>query len=280
MSSLPEDTRGVELRESYLRLSGIPVLTYHGLNASGDLSLHKQNSKFWIPERQFRGHLDQIRRKGYKVALLHDLWDDTAPADPGARSVVLTFDDGRDSDYRVAYPLLVEAGVRAEFFVNTAAIEKPGFLTWSQICEMQRAGMSFQSHSHDHVVLTRLSNQALERQVGDSKRLLEDRLGCAVEFLAVPYGLLDRRVVEAAAQQGYRAVCTSWNWPAKPGARTVNRAVVYGHTSLRKFDKLLTGNPVCYTARVIRSAVLYLPKQLLLRFQPARLGVQVLEEQA
>ena len=55
----------------------------------------------------------------------------------------------------VGDPLLVEAslglgeaaGARAEFFINTATIGQPGYLTWGQVAEMHRAGMSFQSRS-------------------------------------------------------------------------------------------------------------------------------------
>lgn len=40
-----------------------------------------------------------------------------------ARAVVLTFDDGYDDNYRVAYPILRESGVPAVFFVSTAHVE-------------------------------------------------------------------------------------------------------------------------------------------------------------
>ena len=42
-----------------------------------------------------------------------------------ARSFI-SFDDGMKSDYRAAFPLLVEYGFAAAFFVNTAEVGKPG----------------------------------------------------------------------------------------------------------------------------------------------------------
>jgi len=263
----------------HLRLGGVPVFVYHGLTSSAETEMPLRERKYWVSMSKFQGHLNEIQAEGYRVTLLRELWNPTDTLNSEKPVVVLTFDDGRTSDYQVAYPLLLEAGVRADFFVNTATISKPGFLNWQHIAEMQRAGMSFQSHGHDHVDLSRLPLHALEWQLGNSKHLLEDRLGCAVDFLAVPYGLLDRRVVEVALQVGYRAVCTSWSWPARPGVRTVNRIAVYRHTTLREFQRLLLGSPVCYAARTARTVFLYLPKHLLLRFWPNRLGVRILEEQ-
>jgi peptidoglycan/xylan/chitin deacetylase (PgdA/CDA1 family) len=196
------------------------------------------------------------------------------------RPVVLTFDDGRASDYDAAFPLLATAGVRAEFFLNTGTIGSAGFLTWSQVAEMQRAGHGFQSHSHDHVVLRGLSRRRLEEQLGESKARLEDHLGARVEFLAPPYGLLDRRVVEVARDVGYRAVCGSWPWPAKVGAGIVNRIAVYRGTAGRHFDAVLAGRPAACVPAAVRAAIVDVPKKALLKMKPAALGVRLLEERA
>jgi peptidoglycan/xylan/chitin deacetylase (PgdA/CDA1 family) len=205
------------------------------------------------------------------------MWAGLAGRENGGPSVVLTFDDGRASDFEVAFPLLLEAGTRAEFFVNTAAIGRPGFLSWRQMAEMQARGMSFQSHGHDHVDLTPLPRRVVEWQLDESKRRLEDRLGSPVEFLAAPYGRLSRRVVEVAGQVGYRAVCTSRSWPARPGARLVDRIAIYRHTTPGEFSRLLGGHAIPYVIRAARATLLFAPKRLLLRRAPGRLGVQTFE---
>ena len=262
------------------RLPGVPVLLYHGLTTGAEADGVRRDGKYWIRDMVFREHLSLIHRGGYRVALLRDLWGPAgAHVDPGT-AVVLTFDDGRASDYDSAFPLLLEAGVQAEFFLNTASIDDRGFLGWAQIGEMRRAGMSFQSHSHDHVALVGLPTRQVERQLTDSKRLLEDGLGRAVDFMAVPYGFLNGRIVKCAQAVGYRAVCSSRQWPARPGARTVSRVAVYRHTTTRHICRLLEGNPGTYLARRMRSAFLYLPKRLLLRFHPGPLGVRLLEREA
>jgi peptidoglycan/xylan/chitin deacetylase (PgdA/CDA1 family) len=213
-----------------------------------------------------RAQLAMLRREGYRVATLDDLWTETpARTEDREHSVVLTFDDGRSSDFEVAFSLLAESGAGAEFFVNTATVGTADHLSWSQMRTMHRAGMSLQSHSHDHVILIGLPIARLRQQLGDSRRRLEDGLGAPVRYLAAPYGLASRRVVRAALDAGYRAVCTSGEWMARPGARTISRLALYPTTRLEEFCRLLQGTPAALARRRLRVGLAYVPKRVLLR---------------
>jgi peptidoglycan/xylan/chitin deacetylase (PgdA/CDA1 family) len=262
---------------SPLSLTGVPVLLYHGTIGARAPELEPREKKYWVPEARFCDQLDQIHRRGYRVLLLSELWSSPAAIRDRSPRVALTFDDGRESDYSVTFPALQRWRVGGDFFVNTSYVGKPGFLTWQQMAEMQRGGMRFQSHGHEHVDLSRLPEGPLRPQLDLSKRLLEDRLGAPVDFLGAPYGLVSPRLTEMARQVGYRAVCTSRNWPARPGSETVSRAAVYAHTSPAQFRGLLEGNVFSYGARMARTAVLTLPRRFLLRYRPERLGVRTLE---
>jgi peptidoglycan/xylan/chitin deacetylase (PgdA/CDA1 family) len=193
---------------------------------------------------------------------------------------VITFDDGRLSDYDVAFPLLAQAGARAEFFINTANIGRPGFMTWAHVEEMQRAGMSFQSHSHDHIVLLGLARPRLEYQLHTSKQRLEDRLGRAAQFVAAPYGLLDRHMIETAEQVGYQGVCNSRQWLAQPDHRVINRVAVHAHTTGTQFNGLVTARPAAYLRGYGRMALAQVPKRVLLKLRPSLLGVALAPEGA
>jgi len=248
------------------------VFLYHGLTGSSAPPCPLRERKYWVSEAQFRDQLALIRRGGRHVVLLRELWNTTEGSKQQNLQVVLTFDDGNSSDYEIAFPLLREIGFQAEFFINTATVGTNGFLSWQQIIEMQRAGMSFQSHSHDHVYLSRLSLGETERQLKLSKQILEGRLGREVEFVALPYGDMSSETVAVAMRTSYRALCTSWSWPARPGTNLVNRVVVYSSTSQRAYSELLAGRPARYATRIAREAALFLPKRALLRFlrpQPA-----------
>jgi len=258
------EARGLSQRaRARLRLGGARVLVYHGVGEGAGA-----DARYTVTRTQLAAHLEQIRRRGHPILPLAVAW--SGPAEEAvAPAVSLTFDDGGASDYDQVFPFLSEHGVVGEFFVNPGTIGHKRNLTWDQAREMARSGMRFQSHAYDHVYLTTLSAPALRRQVGDSKRRIEDELGCAVEFLAAPYGDLNRRVRQAALAAGYRAVCTSWSWPAQAGAQLVNRVAVYARTTPQELVRLLRGDALPYLRRAGRSALLHPVKRALLRLWPA-----------
>ncbi len=251
---------------------GVPVLMYHGIAGPGTGPIPNAERKYWIPVSQLTAQLEKIVSGGYLVApLCHLWWLKNFPQRP----LALTFDDGHASDYTVAYPLLQEFGFRADFFINTASVGTTGYLTWNQIREMHKGRMSIQSHGHEHVDLSRLSPTALSKQLEHSKKSIEDQIGRAVEFLSVPFGLVSTRVITEALAQGYRAVCTSRPWPAQMGETEISRMAIHRRMSSRRFESLLAGSFWPYATACLRQAMLYLPKQVLLRHKPAALTVQV-----
>jgi peptidoglycan/xylan/chitin deacetylase (PgdA/CDA1 family) len=265
-------------RDSVIRAPGVPVLMYHGLfrrRYTGDASL----AKYSVSLSRFTEQLTQIRESGCRVVSLQELRSN--PQDVlTVHSVAITFDDGQASDYEIALPSLVKHGFCADFFINTSTIGREGFLTWQQIVAMHSAGMGIHSHSHDHVVLSHLSGPTLKSQLLRSKELLENHIGGAVEFLSVPYGFINRRVVDTAQEVGYKAICHSVSWPARAGASLIPRIAVYADASPSEFVSLLFGEPWPYLKRALRASISYVPKRLLLRYSPRRLGVRVLEGHA
>jgi peptidoglycan/xylan/chitin deacetylase (PgdA/CDA1 family) len=237
---------------SRLNLSGVPVFNYHGLVESLSDKTPKDTAKYWLSPSKFHSQLVHIRDEGFHTVLLHDLTDRTIDPAHKLRTVVLTFDDGLVSDYEVAFRLLAESGMKAVFFLNTATIGQEGYLNWSQIVEMQQHGMSIQSHSRSHVDLTVLPTPALDAELSESRRRLEDQLGTRVDFLAAPRGLLNRRVVRRALALGYRAVCSTRCLPAKPGSKTFTRITLYRDVTIKEFNGFLDCELSPYARRLSR----------------------------
>jgi peptidoglycan/xylan/chitin deacetylase (PgdA/CDA1 family) len=259
MEHMP-DTRylGGETRHRLgLNLPGVPIFNYHGLAESVSHEVSQSIIRYWLSPTSFRSHLAHIRDEGFHAARLDELQKPGSGRVAKLSTVVLTFDDGLASDYDIAFPLLAEFGMSAVFFLNTAMIGQAGYLNWSQIAEMQRYGMSIQSHSHRHIDLTVLPNPALDSELNESKRLLEDRLGSQVDFLAAPRGILDRRVVRRALALGYRAVCSTRCLPARPGSTIFTRITLHRGVTTKEFRGFLKGEVWPYARRLSRGLFLH-----------------------
>src|SRR5271169_2914737 len=208
------------------QISGVPILDYHRIVPAGGSPI--SDDRFAVHEPEFHNQLQLLRDLKVTVTGPEDIASGRLPA----KSVALTFDDGYSSHYEVAFRLMTEFGVSGTFFLITSRVGTDEFLDWTMAAEMASAGMRFGSHAHNHVVLTTLNSERVKEELRVSRQLLEQRLSCAIEVLAVPYGFCDQHVLDAAWESGYRVVCTSRPWPAQAGNRVLSRVGVSRQTSL------------------------------------------------
>lgn len=80
-------------------------------------------------------------------------------------------------------------------------------MTWEQLRALSDAGMEIGSHSMTHRPPATLTAAELDAEMLDSKKLLEDHLGCAVVTASSPTGFYNPAIVPAALGAGYRAIC-------------------------------------------------------------------------
>jgi peptidoglycan/xylan/chitin deacetylase (PgdA/CDA1 family) len=254
------------------QIAGVPILDYHRIVPAGGTAI--SGDRFAVDESQFRGHLQLLR--DLKITTVTP--EDVASGRPPAKSAALTFDDGYYSHYEVAFRLMAEFGLSGTFFVITARVGTDEFLDWTMAAEMARAGMGFGSHAHNHIVLTTLNAERLGEELRVSRHILEQRLSCPIETLAVPYGFCDQHVLDAAWKSGYRVVCTSRPWPAEAGKRVLSRVAVSQETSLSEFRKLVENDPSVYLRLWARDCALAVPRYVFVRWKPELLGVRTAED--
>lgn len=147
--------------------------------------------------------------------------------------VLLTFDDGYANQAENALPVIEEFAAPAVFFVTTCHVAEPrGWLPAVRRAAAQCPptlagearhdlfdGMSADqarrlaaspyatlgSHTVSHPRLTGCDDEDLARELGESRRFLEEIAGAPVELFAYPAGDYDRRVAGAVRAAGYRA---------------------------------------------------------------------------
>jgi peptidoglycan/xylan/chitin deacetylase (PgdA/CDA1 family) len=191
-------------------------LMYHDVVAEGrdDASgfAGAAAGRYKLTLEQFDNHLRAIARSV-----------DTPPS--------LTFDDGGASAVRVA-DKLERAGWRGVFFVTTAYIGRPGFLTREQLLDLRRRGHTIGSHSWTHPAgMSRLSSAELAAEWQRSVDELAATLGEPILTASVPGGSYSRRVGDAVVAAGVHVLFTS-----RPTGRHVRHGAltVVGRYAVRR----------------------------------------------
>jgi peptidoglycan/xylan/chitin deacetylase (PgdA/CDA1 family) len=128
----------------------------------------------------------------------------------------LTFDDGTKDHYRVGHSLR-ELGLPGVFFVVTGKLDAAKRLTTPQVQELAEMGHRIGSHTVTHARLPEITDAELRSELVGSRRHLEHLLSRPVDWLAPPGGLFDKRVLEVAADVGYRVIRTmEWGYASRP----------------------------------------------------------------
>ena len=115
-------------------------------------------------------------------------------------------------------------------------------MSWCQVREMQRTGISFGAQTCTHPDLTRLPGERAEAEIRDSKAILEDALGVPVECFAYPFGRYDHRI-RAMAQRHFACACSDRLGlvTARSDPYALERLEAYYFRSRWAFDLLTTG---------------------------------------
>lgn len=182
------------------------VLMYHA-TPQGGAECCGADRWYSVAKSTFETQVRHLRNIGFELSSLRDV-DRNQTGRNGAQ-VLLTFDDGHITNYTDAFPVLLAAGGKADFFVNSETVGSAHHVTWQNLKEMSCAGMSIQSHGHTHRYLSDLSIKEIEKELLVSKEIIEERLGKEVQYIAPPGGRYDARVVTAAKRIGYKGIATS-----------------------------------------------------------------------
>jgi peptidoglycan/xylan/chitin deacetylase (PgdA/CDA1 family) len=197
---------------------------------------------FYIPEGTFVEQLSYLQKDGWQVIDLATFLEGlAAPNRLPERAVLLTFDDGYRSMRTDALPWLLRFGYPAVLFVPTgyigarntfdAAEPKEALCDWDDLVELERHGVSIQSHGVSHRPLSELSPTEQEEELHRSKMTLEAGLGKRVELFSYPYGddgvssypyshdeansRALRKMRKTLERVGYRAACLYGGGPTR-----------------------------------------------------------------
>lgn len=131
----------------------------------------------------------------------------------------------------------------ADLSVDERGIKTYEALSVDDLREMVDGGISVGSHGCSHDSFLHLTREQVREQLFESRRVLESVTGCAITWLAYPYGDFSRVVVEAAIEAGYRGAVTTVEGlnHGTPDPYAIRRIGVDDHLSFAHFVVMVSG---------------------------------------
>lgn len=226
------------------RYQTVPILTYHQF-------AEKSRNKMTVSRETFEAQMQLLKDKGYRVIPLGQLVDFLEfRGQLPEKAVVITIDDGWRSTFDIAFPILKKFGYPATLFVYTRLINgSPKNLSWDQVREMSAQGLDIQCHTVSHRNLALPQDPegpeqyfaAITREIAESTRTIEQKLGQRPTFMAYPYGDTNGLAITLLKRQGYRAALTVTREanPFFTSPFRLGRSMIYGDFDLTRFEKNL-----------------------------------------
>ena len=203
----------------------VPIIMYHLITQDP-----KQIGQYAISPDEMEADLKYLADNGYEPVFMADLIRFVSYRQPlPEKPIVLTFDDGRNSDYDYLLPLLEKYDMRAVLSIvgqftdeNTEAkYDKKPHLTWDQVHEIYKSKhVEIQSHSyhlHDGIGCGRREGESTEayqaRLKADLSKLQEaltKKIGRAPTTFTYPLGVISKGSEEVLKELGFKASLSCW----------------------------------------------------------------------
>ncbi len=213
----------------------IPILMYHAVHVMDPSEA--SNANLIVDPDLFETQIKALAKAGYYFLTPEEAYKAfTENALPAKKVVWLTFDDGNEDFYTIAYPILKKYKAKATNNVITGFVKKgnAGNLTVKQMKEMMAHGMSFQSHTVNHPDLSATDKATQKAELTDSIDFLENKLNTKVNTIAYPSGRYNQTTLDLAKKTYKLGLTTNEGLAsAKDGLLSLNRVRILPTTTAK-----------------------------------------------
>ena len=213
----------------------IPILMYHAVHVMDPSEA--SNANLIVDPDLFEAQIKALSKAGYYFLTPEEAYKAfTENALPAKKVVWLTFDDGNEDFYTIAYPILKKYKAKATNNIITGFVKKgnAGNLTVKQMKEMMVHGMSFQSHTVNHPDLSTTDKATQKVELTDSIDFLENKLNTKVNTIAYPSGRYNQTTLDLAKKTYKLGLTTNEGLAsAKDGLLSLNRVRILPTTTAK-----------------------------------------------
>lgn len=191
----------------------VPILMYHAIQPA---PVGAPMPGLYVPQAEFEEQMRWLADRGYHAVTLRQVfaaWDDGEPI--ATKPVVISFDDGLQSQYVGARPVLQRLRWPGVLNLAISHLEQ-GEMTAEEIRELLGEGWELDSHSLTHRNVDQLDAPELRRELAGSRRWLENHFDTPVDFFCYPAGAYDDAAIEAVRAAGYEGATTTNEGLASP----------------------------------------------------------------
>ena len=204
--------------------ASVIALCYHNIDDSGKMKA------LTISTAEFEKEMQAVKDNGFSVISMKDFlaWR-RGEKDIPAKSALISIDDGWVSAYQNAWPILKKRNYPFTLFIYINYVGTGGkSMSWDQLEEMRDAGVDIESHTYSHsslkspgALVDRKAAEGIRKDVAalgvdgwlrkeivESKKVLENKLGIKVSAFAYPFGKYTPKAQELVKEAGYEAAFT------------------------------------------------------------------------
>jgi len=224
---------GAGIATGHLGTRAVPILMYHVIAAP---PVGAPFPGLYVPPAEFAEQMKALKRAGWTAVTPDELdayWRRGISL-PRGKPIVLSFDNGYQSQYTQALPVLRKLDWPAEENIQLTGLPpSQGGLGEDEIRGLVAAGWELDTQGVSHADLIALSPGALREQIAGARRTIQRRFHVPVNWFCYPSGHYDATViaeVKAAGYEGSTTVVPGWVDPREDPYR-MHRLRVLGGTS-------------------------------------------------
>jgi peptidoglycan/xylan/chitin deacetylase (PgdA/CDA1 family) len=209
----------------------VPILMYHVILPA---PAGAPFPGLYVAPQEFAAQMHALAAAGYRAVTMDQVWDnwhEGTPLPPG-KPIVVSFDNGYESQYREALPVLRALGwVGVENLQLSGLPPSQGGLTRREVRALVRDGWELDTQGYSHADLIALDASELRFQVADARRRIRALYHVAANWFCYPSGHYNATVIAAVRSAGYRGSTTvtpGWASPDEDPYRLPRLRVLAG----------------------------------------------------